>query len=109
MIKERIVNSIIFSNQNALISGRAGTGKSRLIKMIEEGVKGPKVIRKVAYTGIAASNIRGNTIHSFFKIQDELLMNIGKKEVCCSKESKLYQILFEMQLLIIDEFSMVPA
>jgi len=84
-----------------IIMGRAGTGKSTLIKTIKE--KSNKNCIVLAPTGIAAYNIDGSTIHSFFHYppkpfpkEDRLL-------------DKIKDVVRNLDLLIIDEISMVNA
>src|SRR3982751_5593425 len=51
--------------QNLFITGRAGTGKSVLLEYFAE--HSSKNVAVVAPTGVAALNVNGQTIHSFFK------------------------------------------
>ena len=53
------------SKENLLLIGRAGTGKSTLIQYFTE--KTAKNVVVLAFTGVAAQNIGGQTIHSFFR------------------------------------------
>src|SRR3989344_6901485 len=59
------------SNQPLLITGKAGTGKSTLLKYFVKNTKKNVVV--VAPTGIAALNIGGQTIHSFFRFPPKVL------------------------------------
>ncbi|MDA8561023.1 AAA family ATPase, partial [Nitrospinae bacterium] len=81
------------------VTGNAGTGKSTLIKYLKTVLDKKYVV--VAPTGVAALNIQGATIHSFFHfppcIHDE-------GDIKFIYDRKLYQAL---DLLIIDEVSMV--
>ena len=54
------------SNDSIFITGRAGTGKSTLLREFTKSTKKNYVV--IAPTGIAALNVGGQTIHSFFKI-----------------------------------------
>ncbi len=83
------------------VSGKAGSGKSTLIRWIIDQKKWRSAI--VAPTGIAALNVGGATIHSFFKLPSRLLQNSDIRRV--SKRG-LYE---NLELLIIDEISMVRA
>src|SRR5256885_4281777 len=59
------------TNDNIFITGKAGTGKTTLIQYFRNHTKKKVVV--LAPTGIAALNIRGQTIHSFFKFPPRLL------------------------------------
>ncbi len=83
------------------VSGHAGSGKTTLIRWIIEQKKWRSAI--VAPTGIAALNVGGATIHSFFKFPSRLLQDSDVRRV--SKRG-LYE---NLELLIIDEISMVRA
>ena len=89
------------SEQHVFISGRAGTGKSTLLQLFRSTSR--KRIAVVAPTGVAALNVRGQTIHSFFKLPPRLLTQHDIKKV---KNRRIYQ---NLEILIIDEISMVRA
>ena len=83
------------------ITGRAGTGKSTLLQLIRKSTR--RKIAVVAPTGVAALNVRGQTIHSFFGFPGKLLR---KADIRRSRNKHLYQ---SLETLIIDEVSMVRA
>ncbi|HUW22195.1 MAG TPA: AAA family ATPase [Candidatus Bathyarchaeia archaeon] len=88
------------TNQNLFIIGKAGTGKSMLIQYFRNQTKKKVVV--LAPTGIAALNIRGQTIHSFFGfpprlIEPKAIRRTGKR------------IFADLDCLVIDEISMVRA
>ena len=86
-----------------LLTGRAGTGKSYFIRaLIEENRAYPQVI--LAPTGLAAMNIGGQTIHSFFGFPPRPL--IGENEKPSFFFSRLARVTRRM---IVDEVSMVRA
>lgn len=85
-----------------LVCGKAGTGKSTLIQYITNYLKRPNTV-VVAPTGVAALNVGGMTIHSFFKFPPRLL-SLG--EIGAVSRPEVYKAL---DLLIIDEVSMVRA
>lgn len=85
-----------------LITGRAGTGKTTLIrKLIKEGGKGQVVL---APTGVAAVNVGGQTIHSFFRIPPRM-HNVS--EILPRRGGK--KLFSGLKRIIIDEVSMVRA
>lgn len=91
-----------------LVSGEAGTGKSVLIDQIEK--KYPvRTIIKVAPTGIAALNIGGVTMHSFFRLPMGVLTE-QKVFNLIGKMMRYGSGLFDsIDMLIIEEISMVRA
>jgi ATP-dependent DNA helicase PIF1 len=86
-----------------LLTGRAGTGKTRLVQYIK-GRPGGELQATVAPTGIAALNARAQTIHSFFHLEHVVL---DAKRLPKSKGfGGIYR---RMKRLVIDEISMVRA
>ncbi|MFH1197277.1 MAG: AAA family ATPase [bacterium] len=81
------------------VSGNAGTGKSTLIKYLRSTID--KKIVVLAPTGVAALNIEGSTIHSFFRLPPKIHNDEDIKVV---SDKKIYQ---KLELLIVDEVSMV--
>ncbi len=89
------------SGDHLFITGRAGTGKSTLLNLIKRTTR--RSIAVVAPTGVAALNVRGQTIHSFFGFPGKLL---SRKDIRKRSNRYLYQ---KLDTLIIDEVSMVRA
>lgn len=83
------------------VSGKAGTGKSTLIQFLRQVTK--KNVAVVAPTGVAALNVKGATIHSFFRFPPRVLVDEDIQQV---RDRRLYQ---KLDLLIVDEISMVRA
>lgn len=96
-----ILDQLENSSESIFITGRAGTGKSTLLQLFRNTTK--KRTAVVAPTGIAALNVKGQTIHSFFGFPPKMLnpADIGKR-----KNWRMYQ---RLDVLIIDEISMVRA
>ncbi len=86
-----------------LITGRAGTGKTTLIRELSKD-KGVKQV-VIAPTGVAALQAGGQTIHSFFQIPPRL-QNLHEMQPVRGKNK---QVIKHLQRLIIDEISMVRA
>lgn len=82
------------------VSGSAGTGKTTLIKYLMKKFSGRVAV--VAPTGVAALQVGGVTIHSFFKLPPRIVF--PEKDVKKLADRKLYG---SIKLLIIDEISMV--
>ena len=83
------------------VTGRAGTGKSTLLKCLRELIDGKMVV--VAPTGLAAVNVGGQTIHSFFGLPPRL---IRKDDI---RKSRNARIMRGLKFLVIDEVSMVRS
>ena len=60
------------STKNIFITGKAGTGKSTLLNYFRKNTQ--KKIAVLAPTGTAAVNIKGQTIHSFFKFRPDVTL-----------------------------------
>lgn len=92
----------IKSNKVALlILGKAGTGKSTFIKHLTQRYIEGLVL--LAPTGIAAINIEGQTIHSFFQFPNE---NLNIDNVNLDLQPEIFK---KIKYLVIDEISMVRA
>lgn len=87
--------------QVTFVSGKAGTGKSTLIHYLRHSYKNNIVV--VAPTGVAALNVNGVSLHSYFQLPPRIVSDDDIKEV---KDRKLYT---KLDLLIVDEISMVRA
>jgi ATP-dependent exoDNAse (exonuclease V), alpha subunit - helicase superfamily I member len=106
---------ITYTRQSVFLTGKAGTGKSTFLKYICEHTKKKYVV--LAPTGIAAINAGGVTLHSFFKLpfrpimpDDPDLSTQGGRIFEFFKYRKEHRkILSEVELVIIDEISMVRA
>ncbi len=104
---------IQYTNTSVFLTGRAGTGKSTFLKYIVRHTHKKAVV--VAPTGIAAINAGGVTIHSFFKVpfrpilpDDPDLSTVNGRIFDFLKYRKAHmRIIKELELLIIDEVSMV--
>ena len=83
------------------VTGRAGTGKSTLLRALCDMVEAEHVV--VAPTGLAAVNVGGQTIHSFFGLPPRL---IRQEDI---RRSRNGAIMRKLKLLIIDEVSMVRS
>jgi hypothetical protein len=93
------------TNTTIFLTGKAGTGKTTLLQQIKREAK--KKLAVVAPTGVAAINAGGMTIHSFFQLPFGPLVpgGEGRPEVHYTPEKK--ELLYHLELLIIDEVSMV--
>lgn len=92
------------------LTGKAGTGKTTFLRQLK--AKSPKRMVVLAPTGIAAINAGGVTIHSFFQLPlapfvPEATFSSAQAHYRFSKEKR--RIIRSMDLLVIDEVSMVRA
>lgn len=92
------------TNQCIFLTGDAGTGKSTLINHWAKSTK--KQVVKLAPTGVAAVNIGGQTIHSFFRFPPKPLTADAIPRVNNEFALRLYR---NVETIIIDEISMVRA
>lgn len=103
--QQKFINTF-FSGANVLLSGEAGTGKSFIIKILFEYLNQNRIsIARTASTGIAAFNIGGQTMHSFFGIglgEEDVPVLVNK----ILKNKKVYSRIKAMDVLFIDEVSM---
>jgi ATP-dependent DNA helicase PIF1 len=86
---------------NLFVTGRAGTGKSTLLRCLKDLIPDEMVI--VAPTGLAAVNVGGQTIHSFFGFPPRL---IRPEDIRRSRNGRLMR---RLKFLVIDEVSMVRS
>tara|TARA_B100001093_G_scaffold100978_2_gene93084 strand:- start:181 stop:1470 length:1290 start_codon:yes stop_codon:yes gene_type:complete len=104
-IKEEIIKNLSEENKNQkfiFLTGAAGTGKTTLLESIKHEVDKKKIV--VAPTGIAALNIGGTTINSAFRIGFDTIPKVNKSE-----DPAFRKLLKNLELLVIDEISMVRA
>ncbi|PKN51193.1 MAG: AAA family ATPase [Deltaproteobacteria bacterium HGW-Deltaproteobacteria-13] len=93
------------TDKHIFITGRAGTGKSTLLNYFHHHTKKNVVI--LAPTGVAAVNVGGQTIHSFFHFKPGVTLAAIKKKRASGKEKK--SIYKKLTTIVIDEVSMVRA
>jgi len=97
--KEGLFTFLEKTNTNILITGPGGTGKSTILKKFKEKTRKNCVV--LAPTGIAANNVGGQTIHSFFKL------DIGVQTPETMDKKRWAPIYEKLDLIIVDEISMV--
>jgi GTPase SAR1 family protein len=101
---KKAFNTLENTKTNLLITGKAGTGKSTFLEYFVNHTKKSCVV--LAPTGVAALNVNGETIHSFFHFHP----NISKNDVLTkARRVKKDSIYNNIDIIIIDEISMVRA
>lgn len=102
---------VMHTNKNIFITGKAGTGKTTFLHQLKEQTM--KQMAVVAPTGVAAINAGGTTLHSFFQLPFNPFIptTAGRKQLIETVKMRSYKrkILQELELLVIDEISMVRA
>lgn len=112
---------VVYTNSHIFLTGKAGTGKTTFLKSLPQ--KTSKRMAVVAPTGVAAINAGGQTIHSFFQlpfgpqIPEDAPLQEGRGRMLSQSLNVQFQkirktklkLLRGLELLIIDEISMVRA
>jgi len=110
---QKALQIIQFTRRSLFLTGKAGTGKSTFMRHIAATIKKKHII--LAPTGIAAINAGGSTLHSFFKLPFHPLLPTDKRYSTRNIRDTLKyngektKLLREVELIIIDEISMVRA
>lgn len=110
---QNALSIIRHTHQSLFLTGRAGTGKSTFLRYVCKEVKKKHVV--LAPTGIAAINAGGVTLHSFFKIPfhpivpDDPRFSVSRIRDYLKYPKSKIKLLNELELIIIDEISMVRA
>jgi len=99
----KVLNLMENSKEHLFITGKAGTGKTVLLQYFKEKTK--KKIVVVAPTGVAALNVGGSTIHSFFQFPHRLL----RREDTQEEIPKKHKLFHSLDALVVDEVAMVRA
>lgn len=119
----RAASFINQTNKDVFLTGKAGTGKTTFLKFIKESCFKNMVV--IAPTGVAAINAGGVTIHSFFQLPFGMYVPNAPSEWGNPEDSMIYNknrlmsklrfnrskldLIRELELIIIDEISMVRA
>ena len=92
------------TDRSIFITGRAGTGKSTLLNYFRHVTR--KKVAVLAPTGVAALNVKGQTIHSFFRFKPGITSDQVKKRRSSDSNKSIYH---KLDAIVIDEISMVRA
>ena len=110
---QQAIQIINYTRHSLFLTGKAGTGKSTFLRHVASNTKKKTVV--LAPTGIAAINAGGVTLHSFFHLPFHPLLPTDKRyDARHIRETLKYgsdriKLLREVELIIIDEISMVRA
>ncbi len=93
------------TGRSLFVTGKAGTGKSTLLQLFRNTTR--KKTAVLAPTGVAALNVQGQTIHSFFGFPPRIVTpKEASRRVTMKHLKRLYQ---NLEVLVVDEISMVRA
>jgi ATP-dependent DNA helicase PIF1 len=101
---QRALDLMEHSEQHLFITGRAGTGKSTLLTYFRGHTQKNVVV--LAPTGVAALNVKGQTIHSFFGFRPDITVERVNETPKETVNSSVYKV---VNTIVIDEISMVRA
>ena len=109
------LNLVRYTRQSIFLTGKAGTGKSTFLRYICQHTKKKFVV--LAPTGIAAINAGGSTLHSFFRLpfrpmlpdDPDLSLQRGRIHEFFHYSRAHRKLLEKLELIVIDEISMVRA
>lgn len=104
---KKLFDLIENSTNSFFLTGKAGTGKSTFIHYFTKNTQ--KQVLLVAFTGIAAINIGGQTLHSFFRFPLKPLLPNDPDIVIFKPFFQKRKILEETDVIIIDEVSMLRS
>jgi ATP-dependent DNA helicase PIF1 len=93
------------TDKTIFVTGKAGTGKSTLLGYFRRNTA--KKIVVLAPTGVAALNVGGQTVHSFFRFKPDI--TLGKVKKLRQKETDGETVYQRVDAIVIDEISMVRA
>ena len=101
---EKAMELIEDVGKNVFLTGRAGTGKSTFLTHFRHVTK--KRIVVLAPTGVAAINVGGQTIHSFFHFKPNVTLQKVRRKYKADDPTNIYK---KIDAIVIDEISMVRA
>lgn len=101
---KKALNILENTTSNVFLTGKAGTGKSTLLEYFRKNSKKKVVV--LAPTGVAALNVKGQTIHSFFHFPPNITPQTVQKK---KPSAKFQELVKKLDTIVIDEVSMVRA
>ena len=105
----RLALNLVRRGESFFITGKAGTGKTFLLKKIvaECRARGKSVV-VTAPTGVAAKNAEGQTIHSLLRLKPSMFIP-NKMRLSYRLDPAQEKIIKNLDVLVIDEISMVRS
>ena len=100
----RALDLMEHTGKSVFITGRAGTGKSTLLDYFRHTTN--KKVAVLAPTGVAALNVKGQTIHSFFGFKPNITLERVRRVRFSDDGKNIYK---KLDAIVIDEISMVRA
>lgn len=102
-------NYLFYTGRNVFLTGKAGTGKTTFLKQLR--LQSPKRMIVTSPTGVAAVNAGGVTLHSFFQLPFGVQIpgTVRKESYRYNFQKMKIEIIRSLELLVIDEISMVRA
>ncbi len=110
---QNALNLIRHTRNSIFLTGKAGTGKSTFLRYVCANTRKKNVI--LAPTGIAAINVGGQTLHSFFKLPfhpllpDDPQFSMRRIRSTLKYSKEHVKLIQQLELIVIDEISMVRA
>lgn len=101
--KQQLFIERALNGENIFLHGKAGTGKSTVVRELISRLKNKKFVA-LAPTGIAANNINGQTIHSFFALSPFGVLTFGDCNFVKSEKRRLWN---SLDIIFMDEVSML--
>lgn len=94
------------TNTSIFLTGKAGTGKTTLLKLVLKDIDKKAIL--FSQNGMAAMNIGGQTLHSFFKFPFNDF-NPNSEKIISGYDYKKIELIKKIDLLVIDEISVTPS
>jgi ATP-dependent exoDNAse (exonuclease V), alpha subunit - helicase superfamily I member len=94
------------TDKNVFLTGNAGTGKSTLLRQIIANITKRTIV--LAPSGVAALNVGGSTIHSFFQLNPKIVFS-PEFDIPHNYYTEKIELFNSIELLVIDEVSMLRA
>ncbi len=101
---KKVLSLLEETNKNFFITGKAGTGKSTLLDFFCQNTQKNPVV--LAPTGMAALNVKGQTIHRFFNFYIDVTIEKIQSKKIRPRRPGLYK---RVEMIIIDEVSMLRS
>lgn len=103
--KQKLFLDTVLSGENIFLTGKAGTGKSFIVKKAMDVLKEENIkFVALAPTGVAANNVKGQTIHSLFALRPFGVLDF---DACNYLRGDKREMIDKVEVIFIDEVSML--